>query len=95
MNFFITSLCYKNGRECPDRRTFGYYSTIEKSLEAVKMNRCNMHECLYNFLVIEEIKEGIHPMVDSEYWFEWKDKGWEQLCSKPPQFNGTCNWALG
>lgn len=95
MNFFITSLYYKNERECPDRKTFGYYSTIEKSLEAVKINRGNMHECLFNFLVIEEIKEGVHPMVDSEYWFVWKYDKWEQLCDKPSQFNGIYNWALG
>ncbi len=98
MNYFITSIYWEKRFPLPDKhssRTFGYYSTLEKAMKAVEGNLCNMQECLYNFLVIEEFVEGVHPICDTTYWYEWKWQRWEQISNQPEQFNGIINWALG
>ena len=98
MNHFITSIAYY-----PDQtdfhkssRCFGYFAALGEAVEAVKRNSCNMHESLYNYLVIEAFNEGIHPEVVQEYWYVWSDFAhrWEGIYK--PQFTlGTINWAIG
>jgi len=108
MPWFITSIIGKRvARELAkpptyanykayDSRTFGFYEYVDKALSAVAENRCNMHESLYEYLVIEHIEEGIHPLSDSEKWFRWdyKNHCWKR-CRRPKQFLGTINFALG
>jgi hypothetical protein len=77
-------------------RTFGFYKEYGDAYRAVRINQGGMRECLYEYLVIEKIKEGIHSSVDEEVWFKWDDKRneWKE-CEKPKQFLDTINWALG
>lgn len=75
-------------------RTFGYYKGWDKAYAAVKENRDNMHECLYNYLVMENIGEGIHACCNDEQWFKWTGKRWKD-CRKPNWAKGLTNWALG
>ena len=77
-----------------DERTFGYYRGFHRAYQAVKENRCNMHECLYNFLVMERIGEGVHALAEDQQWFEWSGKNWKP-CRKPTWARGLTNWALG
>jgi hypothetical protein len=93
MNYFITAIYDDNTKS--RSRTFGYYSTLENAKEAVTVNRGEMHECLYNFIVIEAIDEGIHKSCSAEYWYKWTEDGWSRLYDKPEQFFGICNWAFG
>lgn len=82
----------------PISRTFGYYNNLKDAIKAVEENRGSMQECLYNFIVIEAIDEGIHPKVIKEYWFKWKNNHWKPFGSsyrKPKKFIGICNLALG
>lgn len=97
MNYFITSIYDAPGLfvHRKARRTFGYYHTLDNALKAVERNYGSMQECLYNYLVVEGIKEGIHQTVSDEYWFEWKDDHWQRISGKPGLFNGTINFALG
>jgi hypothetical protein len=97
--WFITSiyLVKPENKESPARaetkRTFGYYSNPQEAIQAIVTNRCNMHECLYNYLVLENIGEGIHPEVHNEEWYKWEEK-WVP-CLKPLELVGIINWALG
>jgi hypothetical protein len=97
--WFITSIYLEapKDNESPARaethRTFGYFSNAKEACQAVAENRCNMHECLYNYLVVENIGEGIHPLAEEEIWYKWQDK-WVP-CSKPEALVGIINWALG
>ncbi len=77
-----------------DTRTFGYYKGWNKAYAAVKENRCNMHECLYTYLVMENIGEGVHALCTDEQWFKWTGKRWKD-CRKPAWAKGMTNWALG
>ena len=100
MNYFITAIYYNSTDWEDDRnhRTFGYYSTLDAAKQAVEKNLCDMNEFLYNYIVIEEIGEGIHPEVKSEMWWAWSRdlKCWEPLESRPvDEYFNFCNWALG
>lgn len=77
-------------------RTFGFYKERSNACEAIDENRGNMQECLYNFLVLEELAEGIHPEVRVELWYKW-DEQWRRWipCNKPSDLEGIINWALG
>ena len=95
--YFITSI-YKPERfsenQLQSNRCFGYYDTEFKAKEAVHQNRGQMQECLYNFLVIERIGQGIHRMSEAIQWYEWRDDKWTEI--SPPKFSvGVINYAIG
>lgn len=75
-------------------RTFGYYRGWSKAYQAVKENRYDMHECLYSYLVMERIGEGVHALATDEQWFRWGGSRWV-ACRKPTALQGLTNWALG
>lgn len=78
-------------------RTFGFYEKFIFAYDAITENRCNMHECLYEYIVLEYIEEGIHPDVIQEYWWHWVEinNRWEDRIGKPFELTGIINWALG
>jgi hypothetical protein len=99
--FFITcfSRCEKDERgffRGGAQRTFGFKETFEDAKYALNQNVCDMHEYLYTYAVVEEMRAGIHPDVESEVWFQWneKEKGFFQI-EKPKETYGVCNFALG
>jgi hypothetical protein len=75
-------------------RTFGFYEHHWDAYKAVRDNVGSMHECLYDYIIIECIEEGIHPVVLQEEWYRWDEKKWEAT-TKPKEFKGIVNWALG
>ena len=96
-NWFLTSIVVDdNNPRSRNSRCFGYYANYSDAMSAVTKNQCDMRECLYDYLVMEEIGEGIHPEVMQENWFKWNDglNGWHR-CNKPSEFVGSINWALG
>lgn len=79
-----------------DHRTFGFYQERQEACIAIEENRGNMEECLYNYLVLEEINEGIHPEVQTELWYHWSEEHRKWMpCTKPSEFIAIVNWALG
>jgi hypothetical protein len=93
--YFITSI-YKPKPPSRDdcNRCFGYYLYEYDAREAVRDNHGEMQECLYNFLVIEKIDEGIHRHAEVIQWYEWRDNKWTEI--SPPKFSvGICNYAIG
>ena len=96
--FTVTSIFTKtnesNKLEKLDSRCFGFFSKLDDALQAVEENRCDMHECYYDYLVIEEFKSGIHPVGEEVQWFEWYENGW-QSCYKPEEISNVFNYAIG
>lgn len=79
-----------------DKRTFGYYSSPVEALEAVLQNKSNLQEGLYDYVVIEAMEEGIHPISVKEDWFNWdKELNTWKRCEKPAEFKNTINFSLG
>ena len=79
-----------------ETRCFGYYIDLADAINAVEQNKCDMHECLYNFIVIEKIGEGIHAMATDIKWYAWNDDkySWEYT-PKPDWSIGICNYSIG
>lgn len=110
MPWFITAICTKETMEevsnqsknpiytPPVNRTFGFYNSYNEAYEAIVQNRGSMDECLYDYIVLEYIECGIHPVVHAEEWFKWSqsDRMWNYLGkNRPKEFGFVCNWALG
>jgi len=85
-----------------DSRCFGYYDTREKAVDAVINNVSDIQECYYDYVVIEELEQGIHPLPNDlinythETWFVWNknEEKWVR-CEKPTFSDRTCCWAVG
>ena len=98
MIFTVTSvpLTHPKEKHNGESRCFGYYLTEEKAREAVEKNTGDMHECFYTHLVIEKVKEGIHPISTVVQWYEWNDTHhWVEIDSIPERFQNTINYGIG
>jgi hypothetical protein len=93
--YFITAIV---SREIKERkylpRTFGFSGSLKTARRWVNDNVCDMHECLYDHIVIENIGPGIHPETKQEWWYKWNGGRW-MICKKPDWSVGRVNWALG
>lgn len=69
-----------------DSRCLGFYLELESAKHAVNVNRCDMQECLYKYIVIEKQKEGIHTIAIPEQWYQWV--GSNSLSDAPGEWIG-------
>jgi len=98
--YFLTSIHLKNetGFESkPDySRCFGYFPEKQTALQAADENWADMEECLYDWLVIENIPEGLHAIPEEEVWYKW-DIGLSAWlhAEKPEWSQGIINWSIG
>lgn len=98
MPWFITAVTLKKESErIPSHRVFGFFNSYADAWNTIKNNSGDLHECLYKYLVLEYIEEGIHPQVFVTEYYEWIDNKWEYLHSNhaPEDINYVSNWALG
>lgn len=81
------------------KRCIGYYETNKEAIDAVKTNRGDMHECKYNYIVIEEVPNGVWRSTVNEFWFTWSPAREEWIqCKKPlkyRQFGNVCGFGMG
>ena len=75
MAWFVTAIISKEvkNNNCNPLccRCFGFYNTYCEAASAVNENRGDMHECLYDYIVVEYMEPGIHPHVWGNQWFRW------------------------
>ena len=77
------------------KQTFGFYTFLSDAENAVETNKGDIHELLYNYVVLEDFpRQGIHPMAVTEMWYRWSRDKWVK-CPKPKWTEGMVNWALG
>lgn len=82
-------------------RIFGYYHKKKDAIANVLNNTYDMHESYYMYIVIEEIHQGIHPIIidplSCETWFKYNlDKDcWEHVYEKPEEFKQCINFSIG
>lgn len=74
-------------------RCFGYYGELENAKKAVEQNLGGMHEQLYDFLVIEKFKPGVHTVGEIVQWYKW-NHSWEPI-ERPRWAEGIVNWGIG
>lgn len=79
-------------------RTWGFYTDRDTALQAVRENWTDMHECFYDYAVVEGYDEGIahDPDPTEAQWFEWNEETQEyQMIDRPEAVVGFGSWAIG
>ena len=87
---------YKHDFGSFQSRTFGWFSSFELADKAVRTNQCDIYECLYQYVIIEEIADGIHGPCYREWWYKWdkEDEIFESV-EKPIETKNIMNWSMG
>lgn len=98
--YFITGITYKGEVETvlPNRgqRCFGYFQTFEKAEKAVLNNYCDIWETIYEYVVIEKVKDGIHQIDLKPIWYKWNlEKECYEKTEKPDFADGYAGWGIG
>ena len=94
----VIDIAFDNTRT-DDKRCLGFFHAYIGAKNSIEKNIGEMHECKYDYAVIEEVKEGIWQQTLSETWYSWnyEDEKWAQ-CKKPlkyREFMTTCNFGMG
>lgn len=82
-----------------DRRCWGWVATLKEAKHAVAINAGDMHECSYNYVLIEEVPPGICIEAKIVSWYVFTGKypqgrAWKR-CKTPVWVGGTINWSIG
>lgn len=98
--YFVTVIGTRNwdGKEEYDRsRCWGYYYNLDDAITAIVENHTDIHECWYDYAVIESVPWGVLPIGTEELkWFKWNAEADRyELISKPEFSNQIVNWAIG
>lgn len=101
--FFITCFtapylksAWLRARAATRPRTFGYFSTLERTEEALKSNEGGMDECLFDYALVEEFGEGVHPESLSMRWYQYNEGTWEPCEDpRPTDDQSIFNYAMG
>ncbi len=77
-----------------DSHTFGYFCSFFDARKVVAKNHFDLHEGLFEYIVIEGVKPGIPAEIVSEDWYRWDGERW-QIDSKPSWAKNVCNFGIG
>ena len=75
-------------------RTFGWYPKFLDAEKAVRKNCCNIYEFQYDYMVIEEIPEGVFGLRKQEWWYKWNGKEFIKI-NKPQEIFNVVNFGIG
>lgn len=80
-----------------DNRCVGYFKTFEEAEHVVLDNVCDIWETCYNFVVIENIKEGLYQYDYDAKWYEWNydKKRYEKTDKIPGAYQDQIGFAIG
>lgn len=77
-------------------RTFGFYTDFKTAEERVRENATDMHECLYLYVVIEKVPEGISQYVRERWFYKYNlEKGVFEPIDEPECVKHYCNFSIG
>jgi hypothetical protein len=79
-------------------RCFGYFETLKEAVDSVTGEHGrDYHECLYEYLVIEEYSPSKQVISLEKYWYKFdrKTDSWKKCRKKPKEFIGLCNFGMG
>jgi hypothetical protein len=74
--------------------TIAWYSNRDDALDDIEKNAGDMHECYYDYLILEEVEEFQMPSSKVVAWFHWEQDSWTE-CDLPKAFEGVVNWSMG
>ena len=64
-------------------RTFGYYMDKDAALEAVKNNALDIRETIYDYMIVEEVEEGLYQPSMKRWFFKAKDNDTFEEINEP------------
>lgn len=78
------------------RRTWGFYSDVNRAISALHNNETDMHEYFYDYAIIEEYDEGICNDMSNYQWFKWDDErdGYFEI-DEPSCVSRMCCFGIG
>lgn len=77
-------------------RVFGWYSELEYADEAVLDNTCDIHECAYDYVVVEKISEGVFVCAHEEWWYRWDELNKKYVrTTKPEAWINQISFGIG
>jgi hypothetical protein len=96
--YFVVVMTKDNGKhKHPQSRTWCFLDSLDEAKRIIEENITDIHECSFNYALIEEFKSNSLPCISkNEWWYYWdtlKDK--YVSCDKPEWAEGVCNWGLG
>lgn len=81
-----------------DSSLIGYYTDKDVAFERIQENACDINETCYDYVLIEQIQEGLfHPATsDSRWWFKYNTelKQYEEI-PEPPFLRHFCGFTIG
>lgn len=102
--YTITSLVWTPNQHWDkfQKRIVGYFTDIEKAKQCVEEDWGGFCECLYNFIVIEKVYEGLYNLKANhldeqvEWWYSHNDESnkWV-VCEKPAEKENIINFGIG
>jgi len=80
-----------------DSRNIGWAPNYSDLRADIDRRGSDLIEAKYNYIVIEEVRDGIWGFVveGSERWLKWDDllEFWV-ACEKPEELRGTIHWTM-
>jgi len=77
-------------------RVVGYYRELETALTAVKENRCDIRENIYDYVIVEEVFSGLYPDATNRWFFEYNRRTGEyNSIDEPPVYSNYTNLTIG
>lgn len=77
-----------------DRRCVGYYHVLANAINVVENNYKDIYDNLYEYCVIEEIKEGIYNYGNRLLVYQWQNDHYE-LIKTPTDLSKMCGFGIG
>lgn len=78
-------------------RVVGYFGDLLTAQECLEQNCCDLHEGIYNYAVVENVKPGLYRSTEATpVFFQWdKEKGGYVKIEKPKALNNFCSFTIG
>ena len=78
-----------------DTRIFGYYTSKEHAFESTKHNALDIHETIYDYVIIEEVEEGLYQPSDERWFFHYIGNDTYEEISEPDFMKHFCGISIG
>lgn len=90
----ITPSTIHNFADLGDRRCVGFYNDENEAKNAVENNFNNIHDNIYEYVIIEEMHPGIKLPDTKRQLFHWDGASYCQI-SVPELLNHMSNFGIG
>jgi hypothetical protein len=97
MIYTITTLKIDGPRVAQRSRCVGYFADMMKAMDVLNRNLGDIYENgWYPHAVIEAVPEGLYPIIESRWWYEWcEEKQGYIACADPQDMQGVVNFSMG